>query len=51
MKKLLMLLCAFAAGVAMAEGYGDLLPEAVQDWPRQFLEAQSRPSVLADENV
>ena len=51
MKKLMILLCSFAAGVAMAEEYGDLLPEAVQDWPRQFLEAQNRPSALADENV
>ena len=51
MKKLMVLLCSFAAGVEMAEEYGDLLPEAVQDWPRQFLEAQSRPSALADENV
>ena len=51
MKKLMMLLCSFAAGVAMAEEYGDLLPETARDWPRQFLESQNRPSVLADENV
>ena len=51
MKKLMMLLCAFAAGVAMADGYDDLLPETAQDWPQHFLESQNRPSVLADENV
>ena len=51
MKKLLMLLCAFAAGAVMADEYDDLLPETAQGWPRQFLESQNRPSVLADENV
>ena len=51
MKKLMMLLCAFAAGVVMADEYDDLLPEAARDWPRQFLESQNRPSALTDHNV
>ena len=51
MKKLMILLCSFAAGVAMADEYGDLLPKAARDWTRQFLESQNRPSALADKNV
>ena len=35
----------------MADEYDDLLPETARDWPRQFLESQNRPSVLADEDV
>ena len=51
LKQLLLVMVAFAAGVASADEYGDLLPEVAQVWPRQFLETQNRPSTLADETV